>query len=140
MALSAASAACTEAGYAKLEAWSDAVNAPGVFRPRPDMPQLTLPATVQELEAYVASLGSHTFSGFTGPEDGCVQASSKLGFNLEFELLEKKILGFNYESQSYMPGYAAHIDALGAVVCIGKRFSYQSFPTMHSSPARAPAS
>ena len=88
--LPAASTACTEAGYAKLDAWSDAVQAPGVFRPQPDMPPLTLPATIQELEDYVASLGSHTFSDFTGPEDGCVQTSSKLGFNLEFELLEKK--------------------------------------------------
>lgn len=132
-ALSVASA-CTEAGYAKLEAWSDAVKAPGIFRPQPDMPSLALPATAQQLEAFVASIGSETYDTFSGPDDGCEPASTKLGFSLPFETLARGVLGFDYESQRYMPGYAAHIDASGNVICIGKRFAYASFPSF-GSPA-----
>lgn len=134
MALSAASSACTEAGYTKLEAWSDTVKAPGVFRPQPDMPPLNLPATTQELEAYVASLGSETYGDFLHPDDGCEPQASKRAFNLPFERLARGILGFDYQSQSYMPNYVAHVDASGMVTCIGPTFAYQAFPG-YGSPA-----
>jgi len=133
VALSAAFFACTEAGYARLEAWSDMVKAPGIFRPQPGMPPLALPATIAELEAYVASLGSKTYGDFLHPEDGCEPQASKRAFNLPFERLARGILGFDYQSQSYMPNYVAHIDASGNVTCIGPTFAYQSLPGYGSS-------
>lgn len=105
------------------------MNAPGVFTPKPGMPSLPLPATIEQLETFVASVGSGTYGNFTGQDDGCEPAASKLAFNFPFERTAHGILSFDYQSSSYMPGYAAHIDVSGNVICIGRRFSYQSFPS-----------
>lgn len=130
----AACSACTEAGYDKLDAWSDAVQAPGVFRPQPDMPALPLSATVEQLESYLAGLGEKAHTGSYGGDEGCERTDRNLAFSFPFERLANGVLGFDYESQSYQPGYMAYIDASGNVVCIAKRFAYQSFPSF-GSPA-----
>ena len=130
--LAVATAACTESGYTRYDSWLGAVKAPGVFRPRPDMPSLTLPATVEEFENFLGSLGLEAYTGSYGGDEGCEPTDRNLAFSFPFERLAKGVLGFEYESQSYQPGYMAYIDASGNVICIVKRFAYQSFPSFGS--------
>ncbi|MNI30977.1 hypothetical protein D3C73_848410 [compost metagenome] len=112
--------ACTDIDQSTDQAWGGAVAAPGSFSSEPGSESLVLPASVDELNAYISRTGAASHQ--RGPGE-MLKAPAPLPRSICPAASEAVVFSYPLQPEGFMPGYTAYIID-GSVVCIDRTFAY----------------
>lgn len=111
---------CSAEPRSSDEDWSASVTSPGRFSPHPDLVTLELPASRDELSAFLGATGAESYA--TGPNPQTYSPPSPMRPSPCQQTAEAIVFSYPIE-EAFQPRYVAYVSQ-DEVVCIDRQFSY----------------